>query len=307
VISVIVPTYNSGNYIREALDSVLCQTYTDYEIIIIDDGSTDDTGKIIKECYPTVSYYYIEQKGAACARNYGIRKARGELVAFLDADDRWLPEKLEKQSVLFDIDKKLGLVFTENHFFNEHGIIDTGINKRNMLMSGDVVKNIFLNSYVVTSTVMVLRSALDAVGMFEEGLAVAEDDNLWMRLAMKYGIELIDEPLVLYRITEGSLSRTRSKVFEGVKKNIELIEGKYPELFHRLGKGVINKKYADLYFSEGYHWFANEQHDQAKSYFAKSICYDPFKLKAYMYYSSCLLPQVIIDKIKQLKNCSAGK
>ena len=197
------------------------------------------------------------------------------------------------------------MVFTENHYFDENRIIKNESMKRRCIMAGDVVKNIFAHSYVVTSTVMVRKSVFDAIGMFEEGLAVAEDDNMWMRVAMHYGIELIDEPLAFYRITDGSLSRTRAKVFEGVMKNIELIEAKYPEIYRRLGRNTINRKYSDLYFSEGYHWFANRRYDEAKRFFSKTISHAPFKLKAYVYYSSCLLPQPVIDKIRQLKNYSA--
>jgi glycosyltransferase involved in cell wall biosynthesis len=95
MISVIIPTYNSGVFIGEAIQSVLRQTCTDYDIIVIDDGSTDNTRGIIENNFPQVRYFYIQNQGAASARNYGIRRARGEFIAFLDADDLWLPEKLD--------------------------------------------------------------------------------------------------------------------------------------------------------------------------------------------------------------------
>ncbi|HUL00885.1 MAG TPA: glycosyltransferase family A protein, partial [Nitrospirota bacterium] len=191
MISVIIPTYNSDKYICEAIDSVLSQTCKDYEIIIIDDGSTDNTKNLIAENYPTVRYFYSKNKGVSSARNIGISIAQGEFIAFLDADDKWLPEKLEKQLALFENDHQVGMVFTENYYFDEHGLKEIKIFKRKLLMYGNIVRNIFLNSYVVTSTVMVRKSVFDDVGLFEEGLAIAEDDNMWMRICLKNRIELL--------------------------------------------------------------------------------------------------------------------
>jgi glycosyltransferase involved in cell wall biosynthesis len=301
VISVIIPTYNSAQYIREAIDSVLCQTYTDYEIIVIDDGSTDDTRRIIKDEYPGVRYYRVQHKGVGSARNYGISMAQGEYIAFLDADDKWLPEKLEKQFNAFNEYPEVGMVFTENRFFWKAQIVDRGINKRKKLMSGDILANIFMNSYVGTPTVMVRKSVLDDVGWFEEQLVVGEDLNMWIRIAAKYRIELIDEPLVLCRVAEGSLCSSLANVIEGNKKNIELMRTKYPDIYRRLGQKVINKKYSYIYFSEGYQYFRNGEYDRAKSSFEKSIGYNLCLLKAITYYCLCFVPQALLAIMKQLR------
>lgn len=301
MISVIIPTYNSDKYLCEALDSVLHQTCSDYEIIIIDDGSTDSTREIIANRYNSVRYYYVQNNGVAAARNVGISMAQGELIAFLDADDKWLPEKLEKQAALFNKDDKLGMAFTENRFFNEQGITTNKANKRDRLMRGDIVKNIFLNSYVVTSTVMVRKRVFDTVGLFEEGLIVAEDDNMWMRIGLEYRVELLDEPLLMYRVVEGSLSNKRSNIFLGVKASIEIIKNKYPDLYSHLGTSVIRKKYYNLFFSEGYHYFSQGMHKEARSNFIKSYINDPFELKSLLYIFSSCFPQWLIEKIKDTK------
>jgi glycosyltransferase involved in cell wall biosynthesis len=301
VVSVIIPTYNSDKYIGEALDSVLCQTYADYEIIVIDDGSTDDTKKIIEEHYPLVRYYFVENRGVSSARNLGISLAQGEFIAFLDADDRWLPDKLEKQTALFQSDDNLGMVFTENYFFDEHGIKKNKLNKRKRLMYGDIVRNIFLNSYVATPTVMVRKSVFDAVGFFEEGLTVAEDDNMWMRIAMRYGVELLDEPLVLCRVTEGSLSRTNRNIFLGVRKHIEIIKNKYPDIYKYLGNSAIRRKYSDLFFSEGYNHFSKHQYKKARINFGKSYFYCPFRIKSLLYLISTVFSPLLIEKLRKRK------
>lgn len=302
MISVVMPTYNYARYIGEAIDSVLAQTRSDYEIIVIDDGSNDGTGDLIKNKYPMVRYFYTKQNGVSSARNLGIKVSKGEFIAFLDADDVWLPEKLEKQIDVFNKKKEVGMVYTENCSFDKYNrIVDRSLGKREKLMRGDVVRNIFLNSYLTTSTVMVRKAVFDRVGLFEEQLKAAEDDNMWMRIAMEYPIEMIDEPLVRYRITEGSLSRTYSKCIEGVKKNIELIRIKYPDLYQRLGRKSMDNKYYVIYFSEGYNCFTTKEYDAAKVYFKKSMEFNPYKLKSYVYYLSCYFPQGIIDKLKQLK------
>lgn len=301
MISVIIPTYNSDKYICEAIESVLSQSYLNYEIIVVDDGSYDDTKSIIRDRYPLVRYYFTDNKGVSSARNYGISMARGEYIAFLDSDDRWLPTKLEKQRSSFQKNPKLGMVFTENSFFNNVGVIQERMNKRKRLMSGDIVRNIFLNSYVATPTVMVRKSIFDKVGWFEEGLLIAEDDNMWMRIGMEYCVELIDEPLVQCRITEGSLSRKSHNIFSGIREHIGVIKKKYPSMYRRLGKSAIRKKYSALFFSEAYYSFSQDKYREARGNFIKSYFYCPFKLKPLLYLISTFLPIWMIDKIRYLK------
>lgn len=302
MVSVIIPTYNCDKYICEAIDSVLCQSYCEYEIIVIDDGSTDNTRSIIDNGYFTVKYHYLENNGVAAARNFGISIAQGEFIAFLDADDKWMPTKLEKQVNYFLSDDSLGMVFTENLFFDVHGITQKRVNKRANLMHGDLVRNIFINSYVATPTVMVRKSVFEAVGLFEEELVVAEDDNMWMRIGMKFNIELIDETLVQCRIAPESLSRKKSSIYNGVMKHIEVIKLKYPDIYERLGPSTIRTKYSELLFSEGYWFFADCKYREARSYFSKSYRFYPFRFKPLLYVISTYLPTWIIEKIRSKKS-----
>jgi glycosyltransferase involved in cell wall biosynthesis len=300
MISVIIPTYNSDKYISEAIRSVLRQTCTDYEIIVIDDGSTDSTREIIENNFPQVRYFYIPNQGVSIARNYGMRRACGEFIAFLDADDLWLPEKLEKQLKVFNADQELMLVFTEHRVFDTNGFRKTIFSKKKRLMKGDVVKNLFLYSHVATSTVMVRRQVFQEIGYFEENLKAAEDDNLWMRIALKFRIHLLDEVLVHYRWTENSLSRSASNLFDGVLKNLELIENKYPDLRKRLGRANIRRKKSDIYSSHGYYLFSSGDYTMARRYYLRSIALYP-KISRLIYYFSSLFPPSIIEKIRDMK------
>ena len=300
MISVIIPTYNSTKYIGEAINSVLRQTFTDYEIIVVDDGSTDNIKEIIDNNFPQVRYYYLPHRGVSRARNYGIQRARGEFIAFLDADDLWLPEKLEKQIGVFNADQELMLVFTEHRFFDSNGIREATFSKKERLMTGDIVKNIFLYSHVALPTVMVRKNVFQEIGYFEENLNVAEDDNLWIRIALKFRIHLLDEVLVHCRMTENSLSRITSNVVTGVLKNVELIENKYPDLRKRLGRVNIRRKKSYIYSDYGYFYFSNGDYETSRRCYLKSITYYPnISSLIYMFFSH--FPTSIIEKVRVYK------
>lgn len=300
MISVIIPTYNSKKYISEAINSVLRQTCTDYEIIVVDDGSTDNTKGIIDHNFPQVRYYYIPHHGVSRARNYGIQRARGEFIAFLDADDLWLPEKLEMQIDVFNADQELMLVFTEHRFFDSNGIREATFSKKERLMKGDVVKNIFLYSHVALPTVMVRTHVFQEIGYFDEDLNVAEDDNLWIRIALKFRIHLLDEVLVHCRMTENSLSRTTSNLVAGVLKNIELIENKYPDLRKRLGRANIRRKLSYIYSNYGYFYFSNGDYEMSRRYYFKSITYY-IHISSLIYLFFSVFPPSIIEKVRIYK------
>jgi glycosyltransferase involved in cell wall biosynthesis len=185
LVSVIIPTYNSADYIEEALQSVFEQTFQDFEIIVIDDGSTDGTGEVLKKYGDRISYLFQENNGPSSARNRGIRAARGEYIAFLDADDLWVSTKLEKQVSLFLQRKGLGMVTTGACSFDEKGVFGYSADKRKTLMVGDIARNIFLRSNIGTPTVMVRKEIFDSIGFFEENIRQSEDDNMWIRIAKK--------------------------------------------------------------------------------------------------------------------------
>jgi glycosyltransferase involved in cell wall biosynthesis len=303
---VVIPAYNSEAYLVEAIDSVLGQTYGDVEVIVVDDGSTDGTGELIRSRYPMTRYIRTENGGPARARNIGIRNAGGEFVAFLDADDVWLPRKLEKQMTHFYRDPDVAMIFTENNYFDDRGVIDYSrkFDKR-VLMRGCVPANIFLHSYVVTSTVIVRKKVFDDVGYFDEGLTIAEDDNLWIRISSKYKIHLVEEILMSMRRNHGSLTSDIVAIIRGVEKNIELLREKY-KCFDESMEPIIDKKYSILHNSMGYYHFKRDEFKSARIEYAKSIRHDPVNLNSYRYLFLSFLPPVLINAIKRCKrmrNC----
>lgn len=215
-VSVIIPAYNAAKYIGEALDSVFDQTFSSHEVIVINDGSpdTEDLERELKGYPAGLRCIKQENRGAAAARNVGLRCARGEFVAFLDADDRWLPNFLEAQLELLN-SSKADLVYSDTLLFGE--LPFAGRTFMEMHPSrGPVTPESLLSGNValVTSTVLVRKGPLFEVGLFDETLKRGHDFDLWLRLA-KLGIRFAYQREVLAerRIVESGLSgNTRSKL-----------------------------------------------------------------------------------------------
>lgn len=203
MISVIIPTYNAGEYLKEALDSVLAQTVAIREIIVIDDGSTDDTEKIIAPYIETKKIIYVRKaKGSpASARNVGLRLATGKFIAFLDADDFWHPAKSAKQIALFS-DPSVGLVYSRRIFW------PSGKRAGEILYSGRVTEKLIENNFITTSGVMMLKSLSDQVGFFgeEKRFFTLEDYDFWLRASALSRFAYTDEGLVYYRQHPGQSS-----------------------------------------------------------------------------------------------------
>ncbi len=207
-VTVVVPAYNQEAYIEETLQSILAQTFTDYEVIVVDDGSSDETGKVVSNVRDRrLHYVYQANSGRpACSRNRGVSLAKGEYIAFLDGDDLWMPDKLEKQLQMFQAHPEYGLVFSNAISFDEQGNEDMIVGRA--VSSGYLYQKLFLHNFIAGCTVMVRKNSLDAVGGFNEGhdfLAV-EDYDLWLRMSRRYPFGYIDEPLARYRIRSGSAS-----------------------------------------------------------------------------------------------------
>jgi GT2 family glycosyltransferase len=205
LVSVIVPTHNRGLLLEEAIRSVLAQTYPHREIIVVDDGSTDDTRSRVQKYVPSVRYIYQPNQGAAAARNTGIAHGRGEYVAFLDDDDLWLPRKLELQAKLLVENPRVGLVYTWRFLTDLEGRVLPQIQRP--MHRGNVLGELLLACFVVPSVVMVRREWLDRIGLFDTGLRTGEDWDLWLRLAIAgCRFEVVPEVLVMSRLHAGHLS-----------------------------------------------------------------------------------------------------
>jgi glycosyltransferase involved in cell wall biosynthesis len=203
-ISVIIPAFNRAHTLPKALDSVLSQTLKPREIIVVDDGSTDETNAVLAN-YPGLCIISQDNRGVSAARNMGIKKAGGEWLAFLDSDDEWLKEKLEKQWDAICIDDKL-ICHTEEIWIRNGQRVNPM--KKHKKFGGIIYERCLPLCVISPSSVMIHRSVFEDVGVFDESLEVCEDYDLWLRICAKYSVLFIDEPLIVkYGGHEDQLSR----------------------------------------------------------------------------------------------------
>jgi len=245
-VSVIIPAYQDADHIRAAVDSGLAQTYADREVIVVDDGSTDDTLKVLAAYGDAVRVISQPNRGPSAARNRGIQQAQGEWVAFLDADDTWLPEKLARQMPLFQKGDGVGLVCSDTYFVDSQGLRPRTGFMDNPPCAGRVLKTIFTASFIPTSTVVVRKACLDQVGGFDEGLRTCEDLDLWLRIAAEWEIDFVAEPLARYRISDGQLSSQRVNMLKGLAAVLDRAYQRWPELW-TLSRAELEGSYYATY------------------------------------------------------------
>jgi len=204
-VSVVVATRNYGCYLAAALRSVVGQTWRDLEVIVIDDGSTDDTPSVVRPFLddPRVRYHRTDGLGQSRAKNLGIQLSLAPLVAFLDGDDEWVPEKLERQLPRFD-NPAVGVVYSRRLLMDASGReLPTPAASP---VRGHVYDHLLVQNFVCFSAVVVRRQVFEMVGLFDPNLSLGIDYELWLRVARHYEFDYVDEPLVRYRTGHGNLS-----------------------------------------------------------------------------------------------------
>lgn len=220
MISVVIPAYNAGRFIRRTIDSVLAQTYTDYEIIVIDDGSTDNTGEVVKSYGTKVCYIYQQNAGDGGARNAGIYAAKGEWIAFLDHDDEWLPEKLRLQMELLKRNPQLRWCAANFYKQSESRKITAGDERVLIaaLSSRDYFENFFSavsegKCRFMTSTMMVHKEAFEGAGIFDVHWMRCADLDMWWRIAYQFPrIGYAAKPLAILHIDVQDVVSTKLRM-----------------------------------------------------------------------------------------------
>ena len=192
-VSVVIPTYNRYKPLKRALTSVFAQTYSPYEVIVIDDGSTDDTSNIQKD-FPNIIYIYQKNSGVSSARNKGIKVAKSEWIAFLDSDDEWLENKLEMQVALHQEQQNILMSYTQEIWLRNN--IQVNIPKKFQKIGKDVFLENLTYCNLAPSSVMLHKKIFDEVGLFDESMEVCEDYDLWLRIALKFEIALVAKDLI---------------------------------------------------------------------------------------------------------------
>jgi glycosyltransferase involved in cell wall biosynthesis len=203
-VSVIITTHNRREFVQEAIESVLKQDFSDYEIIVVDDGSTDGTKEALGAS-KDITYCYQENRGVSRARNQGLIIARGGLISFLDSDDLWTPKKLTVQTEVMEKEQEISVTYTDEIWIRK----GTRVNPKNKhrKYSGLIFEKCLPLCIISPSSVMLRREIFDKVGTFDEDLPVCEDYDLWLRIAARFPILFINEQLIIKRGGhEGQLS-----------------------------------------------------------------------------------------------------
>lgn len=193
-VSVIIPTYNRWPRLRAAVDSVLAQRYGDFELLVVDDGSTDETAGELKKYGARLRYFYQGRGGVAAARNLGVRQSRGRLIAFLDSDDLWHPDKLAVQVGFMEAHPEVAICQTDEVWIRHGARVNP--KAKHKKPSGDIFYRSLELCLVSPSAVMMTQSLFERSGGFDEALPVCEDYDLWLRIAQDNAVPLIDRPLV---------------------------------------------------------------------------------------------------------------
>ncbi len=281
-VSVIIPTFNRARYISKSIDSVLNQTYKNFEVIVVDDGSTDNTENVIKKYGNQVQYCYKKNGGVASARNLGIKSAKGTYIAFLDSDDFWEKDKLRLQMELAGSEPDVGLVYSDIYIFNEHGIIETKKERVKNFHRGYVFKELFVKPFIPTCSVIAKKECFEDVGLFDEKFNGGEDGDMWLRISQKYQIDYIDRSLANFREdTEGSLGKNQIKMLKDAIEYRKKALREKPELV-KVFYLDARKTMARLHCRLGEVYSDNRKYQEAKISFFKSIRYYPLYANQYI-------------------------
>lgn len=303
-VSIIVPAFNASRYIGHTLRSVLQQDYKNTEVIVVDDGSTDDTEHAVREFGSKVRYLRKANGGQGSARNAGMAIGRGEFFAFLDADDLWLPTKLRTQMELFDLHPDLGLVYSDAVGFDQ----DTGkelwcFSQRARFQWGDVLRPLVLCDFIPTLTVVIRREVWEQVGGFNETdkLRCLEDWEMWLRIASRYRMGFVKAPLAKYRIHRLSSSR-RLDPDSSYESRLSIVEEALARDPSKL-KDLRRKAISNVQLDSGKSILHSRASAEARPMLLQALRTAPFDSWAMAYLLLSLLPVRVLRWVESLRRC----
>ncbi|MEJ2610102.1 MAG: glycosyltransferase family 2 protein [Candidatus Thiodiazotropha sp.] len=311
-VSIIIPTYNYAQFIKESIDSVLLQTYRDFELLIIDDGSTDDTEEIVTEIRDSrLKYIKIPNGGVSVARNKGLELAQGEYIAFLDADDKWHPEKLELQVRIFNEYPEIGLVFTDFLRFDESEVYknslfsyvpeldtickDPVLDGRGYVITSDTFNALATTKMFATWTqTCLIRSNKIGSIRFPIGVRLSEDFNFMLRIYEQVIAAYISEPLVLVRRHGNNSYSLAEQMLEPELITLYDVLGKLKEPKHKI---ALKTKIAHAWTSIAYHHYWHGSVMYATYAYIRALLLPSRRLNSFLHIISAPM-QPIIRKIR---------
>jgi glycosyltransferase involved in cell wall biosynthesis len=300
-VSVIIATYNRGALLEHALESVFGQTFGDYEVVIADDGSTDDTLERLKKYGSRVRVLCLEHQGRpASARNCAIEEASGRFLAFLDSDDLWAPEKLERQVGLMREDPELVMNYTDTAFADEGGHFLYLHSRRERPGSGRVLDALLQRNFIALSTALARRDVVRSVEGFEESLRLAEDWCLWLRLSAKGRVAFINERLCTNRVGHQEMTGDKAALFEDALRALDIIEAEFPSEL-REHRASLRRGRARMMSMLARNYLFSGRAGDARELYSKTLANDPLRVEALPFYVLSLLGPRPAATLKALK------
>ncbi len=293
LVSVVITAYNAEKYIGETLRSVFAQTYKPIEIVVADDGSTDGTAHIIKTDFPDVRYIYQPNAGQPAARNAGIRHARGEFIAFVDSDDLWFPQKIARQVERLSQSNAAWCYCDCIHFLETPDHILYRYSAITRPSSGMILEPLLLGNFIASPTPMIRRDALLEIGLWDEAVIICEDWNTWLKLATRFAVEYVDEPLAAYRVRAQSMSKVwlLPKILES---HLSVLSSALRQLQVR-NSGIANRARANIYFMVGLGYLKRGDRSAGRRMLFRALLKDPLQLRLYVYLSISWLPPSFVS------------
>lgn len=272
-VSAIIPTYNYARYVAAAVDSALSQSFEDLEIVVVDDGSTDETRETLRHLGTRIRYIPRAHRGLAATRNAGIGVSRGRYLAFLDSDDLWLPDKVSMQVARLDAEPAVGLVYTEATLFNDESTTEIPHSYWSEHPSGKILPWLLRHNVVPSPTPMVRRELFEKVGPFDERLSACEDWDMWIRIAQVSEFAYVDRVLARYRVHSANMSLDQERMMAGRFRVLEkTFSGTgVPSEARRLRRSVFSRWHADY----ALHHFYAERYAQARSEVMRAVALHP--------------------------------
>lgn len=294
LVSVVIPTRDRAQYILEAIESVLSQSYSNYEIVIVDDGSVDTTRDLLAPLAKAgkLRYFFQDGKGVSAARNFGVEKANGELIAFLDSDDLFLPTKLEKQVELFRTNPDLGFVHCSFSKFDDAG---NDLGERDTSRFHGIIYPGMLQEWTVLMAmpcILVRKSTFEWIGGFDVRMTWAEDLDLWRRFARLGPIGIVPEVLVQVRVHSASTTFSKRGAINGFERYLEKAFAEDPTLstpFRRKASANMYAKLGQNLLGEG----DSSDMRMVREYCRKSLRAQPLHIGAMATSFASLLPAAL--------------
>lgn len=290
-VSVVIPTYNRAELLKRAINSVLRQTFEDFELIVVDDASSDNTPEVVESIKDgRIQYVRLEKNsGGPVARNTGIKKARGRFIALLDDDDEWLPNRLELQIEKFEsLEKDVGVVYGGFYYVSQ----DTGeiIGKRLPRYRGDVYTHLLKENFIGSPTLLIQRECFKKAGLFDPELKSSQDWDMWLRIARYYKFDYVPAVVAKYYVHGHQITFNMEKYISGRKRFV----WKYPDIYK-------NPRILSLHLSQmGLLLLLSGNTEKGLRYLVESIAMAPINVENYRKLLELALDSRSIEYIKKI-------